>query len=309
MGRNLNGSTLEKQKKDLIHKTLSFGNKKSKETIGMIHSCERLDGKNSTFNQLVFFLNGCEYDIKLNLITVDIVSEFLEKKVEDGNSRETILEHISKISSSFIAIERLGFTIELTCKDFEILRLEFSDISEKSLSVNRAFTTPKRVVENLYKVNERAGVFSELQYICGYRFHEVLQINPDKIEIINNKMYIKEGTISGKGGFPLHQKQIPFHLGKKILDLYRKYNKLYISLSQYNTLIKQVSKQKYSSHSFRYSYAQELFRSLINIGIPVKRAKYITSEALGHHRISVVETSYLYQISSLLTRESVNITV
>ena len=289
MPKNLKGPALTNQKEDCINRTRSFNIKKSISTQGKIHSCSRLNNKNSTFNQLVIFLEIIGYTQKLNIVPIDLISEFIQTKAEDGNSNETLLEHISIISSTFTALRNLKYAVAISDQDFADLRTEFRTVGIKAVHKNRAFKSSKKVVEDLYEFNNTAGIVSEFQETCGYRIHEVLQINPGMIEVLDDGFYIKEGMIKGKGGFPLHQKKISSSLVKKITVHFASVDSWKITAAQYNSDIKQVTGTKYSSHSFRYNYAQALYAKLTAEGYTVPEAKRIVAEAMGHHRKDITD--------------------
>lgn len=284
MPKNLSGSSLPSQKIDCINRTLAFEQNESKKTEGFIYSRPRLNDKNSTLNQLVNYLNFIGFNFKLNLIPIDIISDFIQTKAEDGNSNKTLLEHISKISSTFTALDNLNYAINVTTEDFTQLRTEFRNVGEKSRHKNRAFKLPKKVVSDLYKLNHVSGIIAELQDACGYRIHEALQVTPQIIEVRNDGFYIKEGAIKGKGGFPLHEKKISAQLVQKITQDFTSLGEWGITPAQYNSDIKQVAGVKHSSHAFRYNFAQALYAKLIREGHKKGLAKLIVSEAMGHHR-------------------------
>lgn len=289
MGRNLSGSTLEKNKRDLINRTDGFGVKKTKDTIGMNHSCSRLKNKNSTLDQFVTYLNSVGFGQKLNLVTPSLISDFIQEKVEDGNANSTIEEHLSKISSSFTALNNKGFDIKTVDSDFADLRVEFKDAGYATYHTDRAFENPQHVIDKLYKKRIASGIVAELQDSCGYRISEAFQVTPDLIEYQGSKLYVKEGVIEGKGGFPLHKKEISPELYRKIQIVHEMYQGWGISLETYNLDIKYVHGKKYSSHCFRYNYAQRLFQKLIDNGNNEYDALLIVSEAMGHHRASITK--------------------
>lgn len=284
MAKNLSGSTLEKQKRDLILKTMAFGVKKTKETQGLIHSCSRLTAKNNTLDQLISYLIGIGFNEKLNLITIDLVRDFLQTKVEDGNCNKTLAEHISKISSSWTALNSLGYVTDIYPEDFDDLREEFKHAGHETFHRNRAFADPEKIIEGLYGLFLDSGIIAELQYTCGYRVHEAFQVRPDIIEFQGDDLYIKEGAIQGKGGFALHKKKISAELGQKIMMQFAFIGRWKITSAIYNSRIKHVAGKGYSSHCFRYNYAQNLFTKLKNEGMSDEDAKFDVSEAMGHHR-------------------------
>lgn len=288
MGKNLSGSTLEKQKSDLVLKTMFLGNKKSKLTEGMIHSCSRLTSKNNTLDQFVDFLKAENFHAKLNLVTADYLSAFLESKVYDENCNKTIQEHLSKISSSWTALEKLGYETKIYNSEFSGIREEFKNAGHATFHRDRAFKSPKEVINNLYKMRLSSGIIAELQYTCGYRIHEAFQVSPDTIEFEGDNLFVKEGVIKGKGGFPLHKKAISAELGKKIGMQYLFLNKWEINASTFNNDIKAVTSAQYSSHSFRYNYAQHLYMELLYLGWSETNARFKVSEEMGHHRAEIV---------------------
>ena len=294
MSKNLSGSTPEKQKADLIHKTMAFGVKKTIDTEGMIHSCARLTSKNNTFDQFIPFLNGISFTEKLNLVTIDIIDAFMQTKVEDGNCNKTLAEHISKFSSSFTALGNLGYATNVNEHEFDELRKNYKNAGYETVHHNRAFKKPQKVIDDLYSLFLSSGIIAELQYTCGYRVHEAFQVTPDIIEFRGDDLYVKEGAVQGKGGFPLHEKKISAALGRKIGMQFMFFEGWEITPAIYNTRIKHVAGKEYSSHSFRYNYAQNLYARLIREGYTDKDAKKIVSEAMGHHRPSITN-HYLIQ--------------
>jgi len=256
----------------------------------MIHSCARLDGKNNTWDQVVEHLYEVGFTKKLNLITSNEVSSFLLAKVEDGNCTKTLLEHLSKISSSITALNALGYKVNISEAEFDELRKQFKKLGYTTMHQNRAFDNPKQVIEDLYALSYPSysyGTIAELQYICGYRIHEALQVTPEMFEQRNDECYIKEGVIKGKGGFPLHEKQIPLKLAGNIVIQFFMMGGWDMTMATYNEGIKSVAGDEYSSHCFRYNYAQELYAKLKAKGYTTAEAKLEVSEAMGHHRLEI----------------------
>ena len=291
MAKNLSGASLESQKADLIHKTMAFKVEKTKETVGLIHSCSRLNGKNCTFDQFVEHLTEMGFTKKLNLITRTEVASFLFYKVEDDNCTKTILEHLSKISSSISALEVLGYQTDINDKEFHTLRVEIKTLGYVTMHKDRAFDDPSKVINDLYTLSTdyAYGTIAELQYICGYRIHEALQVTPEMLEQRNDKCFIKEGAVQGKGGFPLHEKEIPLNLAGKIVVQFFMKDGWDMTTAQYNKGIKTIAGDEYSSHCFRYNYAQELFTELIAKGYSEVESKLTVSEAMGHHRPEITQ--------------------
>jgi len=287
MSKNLRGSTLTKQKKDPNNRMFNLGEKKSVHTQGQIHSCNYLSAKNNTLDQLVNFLEDESYSGKLNLVMADYISALLEVKVEDQNCNKTIKNHLSKISSFFTALKHLGYETYITHEEFESLRDEFKNAGHETLSFDRSFENPEKVIESLYCMRLASGILAELQFTCGYRVHEAFQIQPEHIEFKNNLLSIKEGVIKGKGGFPLHMKLILPELYRKLQLLFEFYDGFDISANQYNKDIQYITGQKYSSHSFRYNYAQLLYEGFALSGCTEYEAKLQVSEAMGHHRAEI----------------------
>lgn len=287
MGKNLHGRALVQQKEDALNRMFSLGEKKSVHTKGKIHSCNYLTAKNNTLDQLVTFLEDENYLGKLNLVTADFISAFLESKVEDENCNKTIKNHLSKISSFFTALKRMGYEINLSKEEFEVLHVEFKDSGYETLSFDRSFINPEKVIEALYCMRLSSGILAELQFTCGYRVHEAFQIRPEHVEFKNNLLSIKEGVIKGKGGFPLHMKLILPELYRKLQLLFEFYDGFDISVNQYNKDIHYITGHGYSSHSFRYNYAQLLYQGFLLSGCTENAAKLQVSEAMGHHRAEI----------------------
>jgi len=287
MSRNLRGSTLSKQKKDAINRMFNLSEKKSVLTQGQIHSCNYLSAKNNTLDQLVDFLEDESYPGKLNLVTADYISAFSEVKVEDKNCNKTIKNHLSKISSFFTALKRLGYETNITHEEFQALRDEFKNAGHETLSFDRSFENPEKVIESLYCMRLSSGILAELQFTCGYRVHEAFQIKPEHIEFKNNLLTIKKNVIKGKGGFPLHMKLILPELYRKLQLLFEFHGGFDISANQYNKDIQYIAGKTYSSHAFRYNYAQLLYEGFVLSGYTEHEAKLQVSEAMGHHRAEI----------------------
>ena len=218
-----------------------------------------------------------------------MISDFIQEKVEDGNANSTIKEHLSKISSSFTALNNKGFDVRILDSDFADLRVEFKNAGYSTFHTDRAFENSQLVVDKLYTKRIASGIISELQNNCGYRLNEAFQVTPDLIEYQGNKLYVKEGVIEGKGGFPLHKKEISPALYRKIQILHDMNQGWGISPETYNLDIKYVHGKEYSSHCFRYNYGQSLFQKLINNGVSEYNALLIVSEAMGHHRAEITK--------------------
>lgn len=289
MGKNLKGSTLETQVKNSIIRRLNLGVKKGDLSTGFIHSCARIDSNNNTLFQLANFLEKNGFDKKFNLVTASWISEFLESKVEDGNSDHTIMNHLSVISSTFTALDTMGYSIKISSEDFNDLRKEFKGAGYKNVHQNRAFKNPEEVIEKLYEMRLSSGLLAELQLTCGYRIHEALQVCPEIIEFKDNELYVIEGAIRGKGGFPLQRKKISSEMSKKIGMQFMVLEGWEITADTYNNDIKYVSDSSYSSHSFRYNFAQDEYQKNVDKDLDVKEAKRQVSESMGHHRPHITD--------------------
>ncbi|PHS33636.1 MAG: recombinase XerD [Alkaliphilus sp.] len=136
----------------------------------------------------------------------------------------------------------------------------------------------------------------------GLRIHEVFSLRRSQIKkaIKNNELEVK-----GKGGLirtiPASEKDKAFlkesiqHNETKSDRIFVRDNeKTHLKIKELQEFIREFrdnknDSYKYTFHSIRHRYAQEVYKSFMKSGKSDKEARYILAKRLGHNRTSITE--------------------
>lgn len=255
---------------------------------GMVHSFEYKDEVLRTIKELAGFAKD-HFDIKdLEKIHGAILEKYIENKIADGVSRDTLENYTAHLAKFNIALEKIAQKSSnsfqaFTKNDLMSVRELIIDLARNN-HVNRAYKNPGAVISNLAK---KEYIVGRLQLEYGLRITEA--------------SYIKSSQISenlliffGKGGYKQYKE-----LSEELLILL--YDNMEDGLFQvdqnrYRKELKESARiegDTYGgSHGLRYNFAQEKFITTLENNLDNKmsfedaerNALKETSEALGHHR-------------------------
>jgi len=223
----------------------------------------------------------------MQAISREIVESFIQEKINDNVSYNTISNYISHLQKIQIGLEKIGAKLEshnnlFTRDDLKKIRELTKEQAYKTEHQAREYINPERIIANL---DEKYQIVARLQFEYGLRVAEASRINEHQIN--GNSL-----TIQGKGGYTL-TKEISKDLVNKINSYIEKEKSFNVSYNSYSNALKKVVQEvgeKYSgTHGFRYNYAQNRMDFHQNQGYSRDEALKMTSEDIGHHSAEITE--------------------
>lgn len=215
----------------------------------------------------------------IELLTNEIVSEFLKDKIESGVSKGSLNAYSSAIGKLEVALNkyRAGNAFDFSAA---IKEAKASFAGDKSKYINRGFTNPENVINNMKCENNKLVAGLQLEY--GLRVQEAGYIKLDK-QLHGNTL-----SVRGKGGYNI-KKELSAGYVEKLKGLADENNLFKVEYRTYLNDIKQAAEvvnETYSgSHSFRYNFAQNMYNELVtNQKMTDKAACLRVSREMGHHR-------------------------
>ena len=229
-----------------------------------------------------------KFNVKdMQAISREIVESFIQEKINDNVSYNTISNYISHLQKIQIGLEKIGAKLEshnnlFTRDDLKEIRELTKEQAYKTEHQAREYINPERIIANL---DEKYQIVARLQFEYGLRVAEASRINEHQLN--GNSL-----TIQGKGGYTL-TKEISKDLVNKINSYIEKEKSFNVSYNSYSNALKKVVQEvgeKYSgTHGFRYNYAQNRMDFYQNQGYSRDEALKMTSENMGHHRAEITE--------------------
>lgn len=258
-----------------------------------IHSIKYLEDAKTTYKQLGNFIQE-RIDSKINFetITNDDIKSFINSKIEKGLTYKSISTQISHLEKLKISLESISKSKNSSYKAFNKntlinVRKEAKSKTLKTAHRNKAFNNPRKVISNL---KGDSKLVAQLQYLSGLRVREASNLNSSNLKG-NNIIEIR-----GKGGYKI-EKELSSSIYEKIESIINQKGVFDVPYSTYYKDLKEASslsnERNISTHSFRYSYAQENYEHYRQLGLSHKEACLQVSEDLGHHRGDVVQQVYL----------------
>lgn len=255
---------------------------------GMVHSYEYKDEVLRTIKELAGFAKN-HFGIKdLEKINGIILEKYIENKIADGVSRDTLENYTAHLSKLNIALEKIAQKSANTFQAFSkndlvVVRELIIDLARND-QINRAYKYPGAVISNLSK---KENIVGRLQLEYGLRITEASYIKSS--QLFENLL-----TFSGKGGYEQY-KELSDDMCKLIYD-HMENGLFQVDQNRYRKELKESARiegDTYGgSHGLRYNFAQEKFITTLENNLDNKmsfedaerNALKETSEALGHHR-------------------------
>lgn len=284
MARDLKGSDLTRNIKNIINRTLHLNqSKRSCDKQNMIHSIKTLENRQRLLNEFKNYLEQRDLiNEKMNQYMNDeILKDFISIRVEDltYRSAQTIISTMSGIITSLRETNvNIPASMDLFQKIKEKVKAE-KYIYQSSKDIHKSFENVDRVLAHLYNKNHNMGLLGETLYRLGLRHNEGMKLlsNPKKY-IQGNKLI----GLKGKSGKVYQVKIIPKALLQKIKSL--DHNNFYVNHKSFHNAIKQIEKDK-NSHSFRYEYIKQRYKYLtVNKKLSHKKAMLILAKEVNHFR-------------------------
>lgn len=285
---NLRGGNFDRQVKDAFHRLARFGQGRHGKDDHFTHS-DALAQKREMY--LKNFKNFAEANSlggklggKINTWMGDqaIIKEFIHERIADL-SVKSAKDYIAGWNSMVKGLRESNISIDRGAdRAIDLMRHEIKNWAKEEHRIDRAFTNPEKVIQNLYQQRFESGVIAEVQRETGLRTSEAYELvkNADKY-IENNEI---KGII-GKGNHEYIAKNISSELVEKI----QKINEL-PSQNTYISDIKEASgKPDAVAHDWRYTFAKEEMERLLASGKQYEEALKEVSKEMNHHRSEITE--------------------
>lgn len=273
---NLKGSSFDKQVKDMHHRLSAFGQGRHGNNDHQTHSSALSEKRMEYARSFADYAERNGFEGKLNdYMTNDNVRSFLEERTADL-SASTSENYVRGFSSMIEGLKESNVDIVADRSVFDHL---VSDIREHApeheIETGRSIENVDQVIGSLYQDRYESGVLADIQHDLGLRVSEAHELASNLHDYYNPD----NGTIAGligKGNHEYEPKDISADLVAKIEAIE--------NLPSIRTYQDDLAGYDLSSHDFRFTYAEELFNSLIDQGVSYHDALKEVSEELNHSR-------------------------
>ena len=268
-----------------------------------IHSYKTLDTYRGVAKDLLQYAKDNGFTKDIEKLTCDAVKSFLDNKLEQGISYNTLKTYMAAIGKLEVALQaHNGSTYDLSQAAAEVLQqAREGDMGPKEQ--HRAFQDPQAVIQNIS--NPEYRTIAQFQLASGLRLSELNHIRPDQLQERDSRMFVS--VEQGKGGkdriVEVKDRQA-FQAFKSLVESKqqtqgRYKGKFVFSKSGYRASVASAAKRagetERGTHSFRWNYAQkEYIDKQISLGKPESQAKLEVSHELGHNRESITD-HYLHR--------------
>jgi len=263
-----------------------------------IHSYKTLDTYRNVAQNLLEYAKT-ELGIKdIEKLNGEAVRSFLESKIQEGISYNTLKTYTAAITKLETALERYnGNSYDLSKSAQEVLQ-QAREAGMKAPEQHRAFQNPQAVINNIS--NQEYKTIAQFQLASGLRLHELNHIRPDQFVEKDGKMFVS--VEQGKGGkdrlVEVKDRQA-WQEYKSLVESKAntegKYaGKFVFSSSGYRAAVSRAAaaagEKERGTHSFRWNYAQSQYiERQIADNKPENQAKVEVSRELGHNRASITD--------------------
>ena len=298
MSKNLKGSSLDKNLRDLTFKLYSLGeSKSSRQGEHRTHSHNLLKTRERIINDFTSYLKDENLDdgSKLNLqFTDENIISFLENRVNSGNmcfkSQETYVRSFWSILEA-LRVQNVNIPIEKEKVDNYVKELK--ENYTPTIKTGKSFNDVDNVINKLYEKNFATGLLGEVLKITAFRHNEGRELISNYKNYIQIKANETMGVIKnlrGKGGRTYIEKFIPKSLIDKIKKFHNENMKL-ASKKGFTNSIQKIESGK-TPHSFRYEFVKVNHQKNLETGMSFKESLKNLSLSLNHSRLEI-SNSYL----------------
>ena len=261
-----------------------------------IHSYKTLDTYRNIAQNLLQYAKENGFTKDIEKLTPEAVQSFLQSKLEQGISYNTLKTYAAAITKLETALEKHnGNTYDLSKAAQEVLSQARANGMQPP-EQHRAFQNPQAVIQNIS--NPEYKTIASFQLASGLRLHELNHIRPNQLIEKDGRMYVS--VEQGKGGkdrtVEVKDRQA-FQNFRSLVESKQqtegKYAGKYIfSSSGYRAAVASAAEKagetERGTHSFRWNYAQSQYiEKQIERGKPESQAKLEVSHELGHNRESI----------------------
>ncbi len=268
-----------------------------------IYSYKTLDTYRGIAKDLLQYAKDNGFTKDIEKLNGEVVRSFLENKLQEGISYNTLKTYTAAIGKLEVALERHnGNTYDLSKSAQEVLNQARAN-GMGPTEQHRAFQNPQAVINNIQ--NQEYRTIAQFQLASGLRLHELNHIRPDQLYERDGKMFVS--VEQGKGGkdriVEVKDRQA-FQAFKSLVEAKQqtsgKYEGKYVfSSSGYRAAVASAAEKagetERGTHSFRWNYAQSQYiEKQVYEGKPESQAKLEVSHDLGHNRESITD-HYLHR--------------
>ncbi len=281
---NLRGGNYDKQIKNAFCRLAKFGEGRHGKDDHFTHSDGLAKKREMYLRDFKSFAEENNLTGKLNSWMGDqgTMREFMHERIADL-SIKSAKDYVAGFNSMLKGLREANISIDRGAdRAIDLTRHEIQSWAKEEHRIDRAFTNPGQIIQNLYQQRYESGVLAEVQRETGLRTSEAYELvkNPEKY-IENNEI---KGII-GKGNHEYITKIISNELVEKI----QKVNEL-PSQNTYINDIKEASNNPDAvAHDWRYTFAKELMEKMLANGKQYEEALKEVSEKMNHHREAITE--------------------
>ncbi len=280
-----------KSKKEIRNQSEEYG-QNGRKVSPLIHSYKYQNDIKNTAKQLMIFAKE-NYQVKnCELISNDILENFIKQKVNSGLTYRTISTYIGHLQKISLGLKNIANAKGKPYKAFDENGLKTvsnfkQKNAKKSKYINRSYINVDRIISNLE--NFEHILVAKMQLESGVRATEALRFRPDQLKNNNQiEVKIKGGntilvTVSDTIYNTIEQKII-HAIANKEIGFKVEYYKYYKDLKR---AVKASGETWTGTHGMRYTYAQRRINELANDGIDFEKAQLIVSKEMGHKRAKI----------------------
>lgn len=223
----------------------------------------------------------------MQAINKEIVTAYINNKIEDGLYRRTISSYVSVLAKIQVGLSKMPQKQEThkslySQKDLKDLRKTVDKLAIKSVHTNRAYVNPHSFKSD---ISIKSSIGYQLQLEHGLRVNEATLIRPTQL--------LKDNTlrVQGKGGYQRDVKlsSTLFNLIKQEIRLNGSYNQGYnCYLKDLKNSVVKAAEKWTGTHGLRYNYAQSQMAKYQE-KMSYKEALAKVSFELGHHREEITK--------------------
>ena len=268
-----------------------------------IHSYKTLDTYRGVAKDLLQYAKDNGFTKDIEKLTGETVKSFLENKLQEGISYNTLKTYTAAVTKLEVALEKHnGNDYDLSKAAQEVLSQARAN-GMGPTEQHRAFQNPQAVINNIS--NPDYKTIAQFQLVSGLRLSELNHTRPDQLREENGRMFVS--VEQGKGGkdriVEVKDRQA-FQAFKSLVESKQQTSGKYagkytFSKSGYRAAVASAAAKagetERGTHSFRWNYAQrEYIDKQISLGKPESQAKLEVSHELGHNRESITD-HYLHR--------------
>lgn len=223
----------------------------------------------------------------MQAITRELVSSYINDKIEDGLYRRTISSYVSVLAKIQVGLSKMPQKQEAhkslySQKDLKDLRKTVDKLAIKSVHTNRAYVNPHSFKSD---ISIKSSIGYQLQLEHGLRVNEAT--------LIRSSQLLKDNIlrVQGKGGYQRDVQLSPnlFNQIKQEIKVNGSYSQSYNSyLKDLKNSVAKAEEKWTGTHGLRYNYAQSQMAKYQE-KMSYKEALAKVSFELGHHREEITK--------------------